>query len=69
MQARDIKIAARYEKIFTGKRYASGKKVCLKVLQKTPEETDKKLAIRWLGPCEILEHIVEGRFLIRYRGS
>ena len=32
------------------------------VLQKNPKETNEKLAIRWLGPCEILEHIVEGRY-------
>ena len=66
MQAIHSKIAARYKKIFTGKRYAKGENVWLNVLQKTPKETDKKLDIRWLGPCEILEHIVEGRYKISH---
>ena len=60
------KIASRYKKIFSGKRYAKGEKVWLKVLQKTPKETDKKIDIRGLGPCEILEHIVEGQYKISH---
>ena len=66
VQAIHSKIAARYEKTFSGKRYAKGEKVWLKVLQKTPKETDKKLDIRWLCPCEILEHIFEGRYKISH---
>ena len=60
------KISARYNKIFSGKKYAKGEKVWLKVLQSTPKETAKKLDVRWLGPCEILEHIIEGRYKISH---
>ena len=38
----------------------------LKVRQTVPKETDKKLDIRWLGPCEILDHIIEGRYKISH---
>ena len=60
------KIAARYQKIFSGKKYAKGEYVWLKVRQTVPKETDRKLDIRWLGPCEILEHIVGGRYKISH---
>ena len=66
VQAIHSKIAARYQKIFSGKMYAKGEKVWLKVRQTTPRETKKKLDIRWLGPCEVLEHIVEGRYKISH---
>ena len=66
VQAIHSKIAARYQKIFSGKRYTKGEKFWLKVRQNTPKETEKKLDIRWLGPCEVLEHIVEGRYKISH---
>ena len=66
MQAIHSKIAARYQKIFSGKRYAKGDKFWLQVRQTTAKETEKKLEIRWLGPCEVLEHIVEGRYKISH---
>ena len=59
VQAIHSKIVARYQKIFSGKTYAKREKVWLKLRQTTPKGTDKKLEIRWLGPCEVLEHIVE----------
>ena len=66
MEAVHSKIASRYKKIFSGKRYAKGEKVWQKVLQKKSKETHKKLDIPWLGPCKILEHVVEGRYKISH---
>ena len=66
IQAIHSKIAALYQKIFSGKRYANEEKVWLKVHKTTPKETGKKLDIRWSGPCEVLKHIVEGRYKISH---
>ena len=66
VQAIHFRIAARYQKIFSGKMYAKGEKVWLQVRQTTPKKTGKKLDIRWLGPCEVLEHIVEGLYKISH---
>ena len=58
VQAVHFKIAARYQEIFSGKRYAKGRRFGSRCAKPPPKKP--KRSWTWFGPCEVLKHILEG---------